>query len=59
MSASEFRSLRTKLGHTQRELSDALDLSVVQISRYENGHAPVPTVVRVALTALTRKPTQL
>lgn len=52
MTPEEFHAARKALGLTQRELATLLGRTYQMISRYENGHSPIPEVVRLALTWL-------
>jgi DNA-binding transcriptional regulator YiaG len=38
----EFRYLRTYLGLSSKDLADRFDVSREQVSRWENGHNPIP-----------------
>jgi transcriptional regulator with XRE-family HTH domain len=50
MTADEFRALRKRLGMTQAQLADALDIDVSSISNYEGTRGPykIPRVVELA-----------
>ena len=52
MTASQFKAARLALGLTQAELGEALGYTIQMISRYENGHNPVPRVVATALSSI-------
>lgn len=53
MKAQEFKSVRKKLGLTQRELALQLNLSIQQISNYETDRNPIPKIVEMALDQLS------
>ena len=55
MTAADFKHRRLDLGLTQRELAEILHLTWVTISRYENGHSPVPRAVEIVLSTLKPK----
>lgn len=46
--------VRNRLGLTQKQLAEKLDITIRQLSRYETGHS-VPLVVTLALEALMRR----
>ena len=52
MTRTELRALRKRLGLTQAQLAEALDMSRDQIVRFEGGRAKIPRVVVLALTML-------
>lgn len=52
MTAKQFRHARIRLGYTQAQLADALELSRMTISRYEAGSWEVPLAVEMALGQL-------
>lgn len=55
MRGRDLKAARLRLGLTQEALAKALGMSAVQLSRYENGHMPVPRVVALAVEALERR----
>ena len=54
MTPQAFRAARADLGLTQKQLANKIGYTWQMISLYENGHQPVPKVVRLALQALSR-----
>ena len=66
MSSKELRQLREDIGLTQQEMANALNVSLVTYSRWENGHRGVPAetgkllyAVRVLIGPETRSKTKL
>ena len=57
MTADELRALRKRLGMTQAQLAEALDLTVGSISNYEGarGEYKIPRVVELACERLAQK----
>ena len=57
MTAADLRALRKRLGMTQAQLAEALDLTVGSISNYEGARGPyeIPRVVELACEALAQK----
>ncbi|HUC70351.1 MAG TPA: helix-turn-helix transcriptional regulator [Stellaceae bacterium] len=56
MRPDELRSLRKRLGLTQAQLAEALDMSRDQIVRFEGGRSPIPRVVALAAASLAASP---
>ena len=52
MTPSDFRSWRLRLGLTQAQAAEALDMSRAQIANYEAGEYPSPRTVELACEAL-------
>ena len=52
--AFQIRDLRTRMGMTQREFADLLDVSASTISTWEVGKHPPTRGHRIALTAIDR-----
>lgn len=56
MTADDMRALRKRLGMTQPQLAEALDVSASTIANYEGGRKdrllPIPRVVELACEAL-------
>lgn len=56
MTADEMRALRKRLGMTQMQLAEVLDVSTATIQNYEGGRRsqirPIPHVVELACEAL-------
>lgn len=67
MTANDFRAWRARLGLSQRQAADALELSISTVKAYDQGHlsrrdddgefvpAPIPRVVALACEALELK----
>jgi transcriptional regulator with XRE-family HTH domain len=53
MRPDELKELRTKLKLTQKELADALGVSFVTYSRWENSHNEIPSEVAKLMDAVT------
>jgi DNA-binding transcriptional regulator YiaG len=49
MTPQQLRSLRRKLGLSQRGLAELLDYDLRTIQRWEGGETPIPKVVELAL----------
>jgi DNA-binding transcriptional regulator YiaG len=49
MTPQQLRSLRRKLGLSQRGLAELLDYDLRTIQRWEAGDMPIPKVVELAL----------
>lgn len=54
MTAAEYKSRRTALGHTQQTLADVLGLARVTIARRETGALPITTEAELALLGLKK-----
>jgi transcriptional regulator with XRE-family HTH domain len=52
MEAKEFRRRRIRLGVTQTELAEMLDVQPNTVSRYETGTLAISKVVELALEAI-------
>lgn len=52
MTSDEMRQARKRLGFTQRQLAAELEMTVVSISNYENGHVPIRRTVELAVNSL-------
>ncbi len=52
--AFQIRDLRFRMGMTQREFADLLDVSASTISKWERGAHPPTSGHRIALTAIER-----
>lgn len=56
MTANDIRDLRKRLGMTQEQLAEALDVSVATVQNYEGGRTsrrrPVAKVIELACEAL-------
>jgi len=55
MEAKEFKRKRIRLGLTQTELAEILDVKPNTVSRYETGTLTISKVVELALDAVERK----
>jgi transcriptional regulator with XRE-family HTH domain len=55
MTGEEFKTLRKKLGYTQRQLAAELDMTIVTISGYENDRLKIKKVIELAIKALGYK----
>jgi transcriptional regulator with XRE-family HTH domain len=53
--AKEFKRKRIRLGLTQTELAEMLDIKPNTISRYETGTLPISKVVELALEAVENR----
>ena len=52
MQGEELKEIRKKLGYTQRELAQILDLTIVTISGYENNRVKIKKTVELAVKGL-------
>ena len=55
MNAQDIKKLRTKLGWSQERLAKYLGISIMTISRWENGHFEPMPLLRRALRELANK----
>ena len=53
MHATNFQSMRKKLGKTQAELAEMLGFSLQQISNFETGRNPIPKTVALSIEHLS------
>jgi DNA-binding transcriptional regulator YiaG len=49
---SDFRAARKRLGLSRDKMAEALGVSGTTISNWSWGHAPIPTMVALAIEAL-------
>jgi transcriptional regulator with XRE-family HTH domain len=52
MNAEDFHIRRRRMGLTQKELAERLDLSAIHISRLERGVSKISTVIKYAMDGL-------
>jgi transcriptional regulator with XRE-family HTH domain len=55
MKPEELKGRREALGLTQEQLSRALDVTMMTISRWERGVYPVPKHIELAVEALEKR----
>jgi DNA-binding transcriptional regulator YiaG len=55
MEADELKQRREALGMTQRELSTALEVDVMTVSRWERGERTIPSFLKLALQTIERE----
>lgn len=55
MKPEELQNWRTKAGYTQKDLAEKLGVTVVCISRWENGAREIPSFLHLALECMERK----
>lgn len=54
MTGAQLRAARLRLGLTQQQLADTLDVDRTSVARWETGAQPLPRLVALALHGLAR-----
>ena len=55
MTREHFKKIRKDKGYTQVELAKLFDITVVYISKLENGHSKISPIMAMAMLNLPRK----